>query len=107
MLRIFFRPKNPTASAGFEPANLGTKGQHATPRPRIMILNNVRQHKCCIIQGNYISYMFQLTDQSSSGLFSRLSHKELRTHWDPSVFTSIKYIKSDQLLLRRERCKGL
>ena len=30
---IFFRPKNPTASAGFEPANLGTKGQHNTPRP--------------------------------------------------------------------------
>ena len=29
----FFRPKNPTASAGFEPANLGTKGQHTTPRP--------------------------------------------------------------------------
>ena len=29
----FFRLKNPTASAGFEPANLGTKGQHATPRP--------------------------------------------------------------------------
>ena len=33
MLRIFFAPKNPMASAGFEPANLGTKGQHATPRP--------------------------------------------------------------------------
>ena len=29
----FFRPKNPTDSARFEPANLGTKGQHATPRP--------------------------------------------------------------------------
>ena len=29
----FFRSKNPTASAGFESANLGTKGQHATPRP--------------------------------------------------------------------------
>jgi hypothetical protein len=29
----FFRPKNPTTSAGFEPANLGTKGQHATSRP--------------------------------------------------------------------------
>jgi hypothetical protein len=28
-----FRPKDPTASAGFEPANLGTKGQHATSRP--------------------------------------------------------------------------
>ena len=29
----FFALKNMTASAGFEPANLGTKGQHATPRP--------------------------------------------------------------------------
>jgi hypothetical protein len=29
----FFLPKNPTASVGFEPANLGTKGQHATSRP--------------------------------------------------------------------------
>jgi len=37
-LRGFFRPKNPTASAGFEPANLGTKGQHATPRPPKPIL---------------------------------------------------------------------
>jgi hypothetical protein len=29
----FFCPKNPTALAGFEPTNLGTKGQHATSRP--------------------------------------------------------------------------
>jgi len=29
----FFRPKNPTASAGCEPANLSTKGQHASSRP--------------------------------------------------------------------------
>jgi hypothetical protein len=29
----FFACKHPTASAGFEPANLGTKGQHVTPRP--------------------------------------------------------------------------
>ena len=28
----FFALKKPTASAGFEPANLGTKGQHATSR---------------------------------------------------------------------------
>ena len=27
----FFALKNPTAPAGFEPANLGTKGQHVTP----------------------------------------------------------------------------
>ena len=36
----FFRPKNPTASAGFEPANLGTKGQHATARPPRPLLNS-------------------------------------------------------------------
>ena len=29
----FFTPKNPTALTRFEPANLGTKGQHATSRP--------------------------------------------------------------------------
>ena len=29
----FFALKNPKASVGFEPANLGTKGQHATSRP--------------------------------------------------------------------------
>jgi hypothetical protein len=33
VLRIFFALKNPTVSIGFEPANLGTKGQHATSRP--------------------------------------------------------------------------
>jgi hypothetical protein len=33
VLRILFRPKNPTASVGCEPANLGTKGQHTTSRP--------------------------------------------------------------------------
>ena len=33
VLRIFFALKNPTASTGFETANLGTKGQHATSRP--------------------------------------------------------------------------
>jgi hypothetical protein len=27
--KAFFRPQNPTASAGFKPANLGTRGQHA------------------------------------------------------------------------------
>ena len=30
---FLFALKNPTASAGFEPANFGTKGQHATSRP--------------------------------------------------------------------------
>ena len=33
VLRIFSALKNPTASVGFEPANLGTKGRHSTSRP--------------------------------------------------------------------------
>jgi hypothetical protein len=33
VLGIIFRPKNSTAFAGCEPANFGTKGQHATSRP--------------------------------------------------------------------------
>ena len=33
VLRIFFALKYPTASAGLEPVNLGTNGQHATARP--------------------------------------------------------------------------
>ena len=33
VLRIFSPLKIREASAGFEPANLGTKGQHATSRP--------------------------------------------------------------------------
>ena len=62
-----------------------------------MILNNVRQHSCFVIQGSYIGCMFRLIDQPSSGLLSRLSDKVLCTRWDPSVCTSVKYIKSDQL----------
>jgi len=38
--KAFFRPKNPMASARFEPANLGTKGQHATPRPPESVFSN-------------------------------------------------------------------
>ena len=33
VLRIFLALKNSTNSAGFQPANLGTKGQHSTSRP--------------------------------------------------------------------------
>ena len=44
-LRIFFALKYPTASVGFEPANLGTKGQHATFRPPN---NSVCTYECIL-----------------------------------------------------------
>ena len=48
----FFALKIRTASAGFEPANLGTKGQHATPRPPKPLIYQcmnlkVKVLKCC------------------------------------------------------------
>jgi len=39
--RGFFRPKNPTASAGCETANLGTKGQHATSTSLKLLLTEL------------------------------------------------------------------
>ena len=49
----FFALKNPTASARFEPVNLGTKGQHATSRPRkplnVMLLIEVCVD-CCLLR---------------------------------------------------------
>ena len=39
--------KNPTASARFEPANLCTKGQHATSRPPKPLTELVKVTYCC------------------------------------------------------------
>ena len=52
----FFALRNPTASAGFEPANLGTKGQHATSRPPkllIIHLNLFTHYRLSNIVNNY------------------------------------------------------
>ena len=58
-LRIFFAMKNPKASAMFEPANLGTKGQHATSRPPKPLMKQVTS----IIKLSYIfpySFKFKI-----------------------------------------------
>jgi len=59
--------------------------------------NSVRQHNCFIAQSNYIGYMFRLLISHLQAYFNRFSHKMLCTHWDPSVFTSMVYIKLDLL----------
>ena len=41
VLRIFFALKNPAAKVGFEPADLGTKGQHATSKPPKPLIGEV------------------------------------------------------------------
>ena len=44
-----FRPKNPTASDRFEPANLGTKGKHATPKPPKPLTVGIYKYKCILM----------------------------------------------------------
>jgi hypothetical protein len=51
----FFRPKIPTASAVFEPANLGTKGQHATSRPPKPLASTLAYRILCILIADLIN----------------------------------------------------
>jgi hypothetical protein len=48
------------ASAGFEPANLGTKGQHATPRPpKPLMLVSCRNKKCLHFESRiFMKYIY-------------------------------------------------
>ena len=66
----FFRPKNPTTSAGFEPANLGTKGQHATPRPTKPLTPNNMNKKINLHFSDFCSagnsLQFVTTDSKTS-----------------------------------------
>jgi len=66
-------------------------------RSHNIILKSVRQHNYFITQGNYIGYMFRLLIRNLQAYFCQLSHKTLCTHWDPSVFTSMEYIKLNNL----------
>jgi len=53
----FFRPKNLTASAGFEPANLGTRGQHANHQTtEVAYANNCSggQKVCHLLWNPYV-----------------------------------------------------
>jgi hypothetical protein len=92
----FFALKNPTASAGFEPSNLGTKGQHATsrpPKPILFVLGRVLFSLSCEIWHHYYCLTFStkptdalvskfiLVQNSVSGS-SYTHHQELATvHW--------------------------
>ena len=64
----FYRPfKNPTASAGFEPANLGIRGQHATsapPKPLSCgIYVNFVDKLCCVLTANYTLLLIHRTQR--------------------------------------------
>jgi hypothetical protein len=47
VLGILFALKNPAASAGFETANLGTRGKYSSPRPPKPLFHVVT--KVCVV----------------------------------------------------------
>ena len=59
LLRIFTSWKNPSTSARFEPANLGSRGEHVTPRPPRPILNNLNS-----ITYSILSFLVHLWERS-------------------------------------------
>ena len=75
----FFALKNPTASAGFEPANLGTKGQHANPYTTEASLVSVQSHKHFISrdQSYQVFIKFLITCSEEYKKDKVMSHDEL------------------------------
>jgi hypothetical protein len=52
VLQIFITLKNPSASTGFEPVNLGSSGKHAITRPPRVTTTEpyTKKHVLCLIQ---------------------------------------------------------
>ena len=88
VLRIFFALKNPTASAGFEPANLGTKGQRATSRPPDPLIYHISYHfmyrhvqtdgQACPIEtlywlSKFLFFRYVINENASDSLMAQLS----------------------------------
>ena len=57
-----------------------------------MILRMYVSTTVFITQGNYIGYISRLLNGHLQAHSLQLSHRMLCTHWDPSVFTSVKYL---------------
>ena len=64
--------------------------------------NSVRQHNCFYYTRYYIDYLFRLLNSHLQDYFLQLSHKILCTHWDPSVFTSVKYLSQIMIWLKSQ-----
>jgi hypothetical protein len=75
----FFRPKIPKASAGFEPASLGTRGQHANHRSRSNL-----------VKSTYFYILLRLTVFCMRNTEWRLNYRhDMLNSWDLSVLCEL------------------
>ena len=79
---LLFTLKNPTASAGFEASNLGTKGQHATsrpPKPLSMMLTELKINNGITLQRDLCSFFHSRTVHLDiiSVFIYQLTHKRV------------------------------
>jgi hypothetical protein len=79
---FLFTHKNPTASAGFEASNLGTKGQHATsrpPKPLSMMLTELKINNGITLQRDLCSFFHSRTVHLDiiSVFIYQLTHKRV------------------------------
>ena len=89
VLRIFFALKNPTASAGLEPANLGTKGQHATsgpPKP---------------LHGKIVNFTVTCSSAKPSSFLSSIRNKIPVTLWGTKTRRFGKTLTRSIITIRR------
>ena len=95
---FFFVLKNPTASAGFEPANLGTKGQHATsrpPKPLVLCVNplsvelNPIRHLLALVGAQHIVHVSRI----------RVKYDTPPNSMEKSLMRSWYFLRSSEITL--------
>ena len=97
----FFALKNPTASVGFQPANLGTKGQHATSRPQKPLESTKNSEPYlvvnCIFYFSYYYRHFFITD-----IYKKTTQVTLYCHY---IYTYSFFIQSTEFHVARMHTK--
>jgi hypothetical protein len=68
MLRIFITLKNPSSSAGFEPANLGSSGKHVSTNPPRAIIN---KDVTCYFKVIYFKHIYPEVAKIKKNLLQR------------------------------------
>ena len=91
VLRIFTSWTNPSISAGFEPANLGSRGEHGTPRPPShgIVFNQIDSNgKSCIYINLYFSYELSNIEQPVLMLYLEKGGYDVVGDWLTSALGS-------------------